>query len=69
MIKLLLKDELDAYTSHKLKILPNYFNAVKEREKTFEVRKNDRDYKVNDIIKLEEYVPEKDILETIYLQK
>lgn len=34
---------------HHLKILPEYFNAVRLGEKTFEIRKNDRNYQVEDI--------------------
>lgn len=42
---------------HDLKILPQYFEAVKTGEKKFELRKNDRDYKVGDEIHLEEWEP------------
>ena len=42
---------------HKLKILPEYFKAVKEGRKKFEVRFNDRDYQVDDILILEELDP------------
>lgn len=31
---------------HELKIIPQYFEAVVKGIKTFELRKNDRDYKV-----------------------
>jgi hypothetical protein len=40
---------------HELKILPQYFNAIVEGVKTFEVRKNDRNYQVGDILYLREY--------------
>ena len=40
---------------HDLKILPQYFEAVKTGKKKFELRKNDRDYKVGDEIHLEEW--------------
>ena len=33
---------------HRLKILPEYFEAQKNRVKTFEIRKNDRNFKVDD---------------------
>jgi ParB family chromosome partitioning protein len=35
---------------HTLKILPKYYLAVASGEKTFELRKNDRDYQVGDLI-------------------
>lgn len=37
-----------------LKILPKYFKAVQSGEKTFEIRKNDRDYEVGDTLLLRE---------------
>jgi phosphoribosyl-ATP pyrophosphohydrolase len=39
---------------HKLKILPHHFKAVKSGEKTFELRKNDRGFKVGDTLILQE---------------
>ena len=41
--------------THELKILPEYYSAVKEQRKTFEVRKKDRDFKVGDSVILREY--------------
>lgn len=41
--------------THELKILPQYFQAVWEGNKTFELRKNDRDYRVGDTLVLREY--------------
>lgn len=41
--------------THELKILPMYFQAVWDGKKTFEVRKNDRGYKLNDILILKEW--------------
>jgi hypothetical protein len=41
---------------HGLKITPNYFEKVVSKEKTFEVRYNDRNFQVGDILKLMEYV-------------
>lgn len=35
---------------HTLKILPKYYVALVNGEKTFELRKNDRDYQVGDLI-------------------
>ncbi|HGC5945109.1 TPA: DUF3850 domain-containing protein [Enterococcus faecalis] len=40
---------------HELKILPVYFEAVVTRKKRFEIRKNDRDFRVGDILRLREY--------------
>ena len=45
--------------THELKILPKYFGAVSLREKTFEIRKNDRDYHVGDTLVLKEWDGEK----------
>lgn len=40
---------------HKLKIKPEYLNDVISGKKKFEVRYNDRDFKVGDLIVLEEF--------------
>ena len=40
---------------HSVKIEPQHYEAVKNGTKTFEIRKNDRDYRVNDYIALNEY--------------
>ncbi|MEK5175116.1 ASCH/PUA domain-containing protein [Heyndrickxia sp. FSL W8-0496] len=40
--------------NHKLKILPQYFEPVAKRLKNFEIRKNDRDYEVGDLLLLQE---------------
>lgn len=50
-----LKFEAD---THELKILPQYFHAVWDGYKTFELRKADRDYKVGDYLLLREYTGE-----------
>lgn len=47
-------------TTHELKILPEYFKAQKTGKKNFEIRKNDRDYKVGDKLVLKEYDPKTD---------
>lgn len=43
---------------HELKTWPLYFREVKAGNKTFEVRKNDRGFKVGDQVLLKEYSPE-----------
>jgi hypothetical protein len=40
---------------HCLKTINPYFNDVKSGNKTFEIRKNDRDFKVGDLLLLQEY--------------
>lgn len=44
--------------THDLKCWPEYFMAILNGDKTFEVRQNDRDFKVWDLLRLREYVPE-----------
>lgn len=41
---------------HELKTWPKYFSAVWHKTKTFEVRKNDRGFKVGDTLVLREFV-------------
>ena len=45
--------------THELKIFPEYLEAILDETKTFEVRKNDRNYKVNDILMLKEWNKDK----------
>lgn len=40
---------------HALKLLPVYFEPVKDKVKTFEIRKNDRGFEIGDILHLKEY--------------
>ena len=40
---------------HELKILPEYFDAVISGAKNFELRKDDRNYKIGDLIILKEF--------------
>lgn len=44
--------------THNLKTLPEFYFAIKRGSKTFEVRENDRDYKVGDILVLHYFNPE-----------
>ena len=40
---------------HALKIQPQYFEAVRSEVKTFELRKNDRDFRTGDFLALNEW--------------
>lgn len=42
---------------HELKTWPEYFEMIESGEKTFEVRKNDRDFQTGDTLFLREYNP------------
>lgn len=42
-------------TTHELKILPEYYRAVIERRKAFEIRRNDRNFQVGDELHLREH--------------
>lgn len=42
---------------HELKTWPEYFQAVISNKKKFEIRENDRDFKINDELLLKEYDP------------
>lgn len=42
---------------HQLKIIPKYFKEIVDGNKNFEVRKNDRNYKIGDTLILKEYDP------------
>lgn len=44
-------------TRHDLKCWPEYFEAIHDGRKTFEVRKNDRGYQAGDILDLHEWDP------------
>ena len=45
---------------HELKTIPPYFIQVLNGKKTFELRYNDRNFKVHDVLYLKEYYPESD---------
>jgi len=42
---------------HDLKCWPDIFEVMNKKIKTFDLRKNDRDFKINDILVLHEYDP------------
>ena len=42
-------------TIHELKILPEYYDAVRCGDKRFEIRKNDRNFHRGDILRLKEW--------------
>lgn len=44
-------------TTHALKAWPPYWRRVAERTKTFEVRRDDRDFQTGDYLLLEEWEP------------
>lgn len=46
-------------TTHELKTWPVYFRRVCAGDKTFEVRKSDRDFQIGDFLTLKEYDPYK----------
>ena len=60
---------------HELKIKEDYFNAILRGEKTFELRKNDRDYKVGNFIHfiktdgLEYFGHSRDVYQITYVLK
>lgn len=41
--------------NHEIKILPQYYEAVSKGIKQFELRKDDRDYQVGDLVRLREW--------------
>ena len=49
---------------HNLKTWTEFYQAVTRGDKTFEVRKNDRDFKVGDLLNLIEVLPEENFKPT-----
>lgn len=43
---------------HNIKCLTQFFERIRSGQKTFEIRKNDRDYQVGDSLNIMEYNPE-----------
>ena len=46
-----------AMKTHHLKCWPEFFEPICEGTKNFEIRRNDRDYEVGDLLILEEWAP------------
>ena len=44
-------------TEHEIKIDTKFYARVADGQKTFEIRKNDRDYQVGDVLCMREYDP------------
>lgn len=44
-------------SEHELKILPDYLSAIANGRKRFEIRRNDRNFSVGDVLVLNEWQP------------
>jgi hypothetical protein len=49
------KPKDNGITLHRLKTLPGFYKDIVEGDKTFEIRRNDRGFKVGDFLYLQEY--------------
>ena len=54
---------------HHLKTLPNFFQAVIDERKPFEIRENDRNFKIGDRVILEEFVKTEHVQECSHYQE
>lgn len=54
-------------TIHELKTWPDFFRDVADGRKKFEIRKDDRDYKVGDLLRLKEYDPQTQTYTGLYV--
>lgn len=52
---------------HDLKCWPPFFGQISERLKTAEVRLNDRDYRVDDVLLLREYLPDVTLIDELLI--
>lgn len=43
--------------THDLKAWPHFFEAMADRSKSFEIRRNDRNYRVGDTLRIRKYDP------------
>lgn len=50
---------------HELKILPAFFDQVSNGNKPFEIRKNDRHFKLHDVLLLREIEPTRSVHEEV----
>ena len=47
--------------NHELKTDPKYYQGVIDGKKRFELRKNDRDFSIGDVLRLREYDPQREL--------
>jgi len=54
---------------HDLKCWPEFFHAIKQGRKSFDLRKNDRQFQVGDILLLREWIPQTEVYTGDKLQR
>lgn len=52
-----------------LKLVQPYYSQIEQRIKPFEVRKNDRNYEVGDVLFLQEWIPEEERYTGSWIQR